>query len=79
MGGIGDALFGKPAAPAAVKETPTAMPIKDDERQRREALKQSREASESGGRSSTMMTGSRTGDMSKAETRSGFGRTMITG
>ena len=80
MGGIVDGMFGgKQQQAAPVKETPTAMPIEDGERQRREGLKAVKRESEAGGRASTMMTGNRTGDMGKAETRSGYGSTMITG
>lgn len=72
-------LLSGPKLPAQQPTTP--MPVQDDEAARRERLKAIAKTSAEGGRSSTMLTASRMGDTSKAETRSGtgYGSQILTG
>lgn len=67
----------KVAAPA--QAPPTPMPIEDSEAGRRERLRTMARASQSGGRQSTFGPTGRQGDTSQAETRAGFGSTILTG
>lgn len=73
-----------PAAPAAAPEVPKAadpipLPNTDDAAARRAKIKEIAKVSRSSGRQSTMLTGSRLGDDSEADTRGGYGSRVLTG